>query len=390
MKERGPRCCSGFSWRFVLVISCVLAGMLRVEAGAQSLPGFSYFSGSQMSVSPLSVGLFYGIGSIQADHNLSAGPAFTSVWSVGPDFNAFVHHRKTELNDFFVSMESGIQRAGIEILNARVETNFGRVSKFRQNTDAAAGRRQTNLLIFLEDNQEGVITRDTKNRIWDIELTARFPITSLGELVAGYKFNSVNSDIQPYSSGIYWVPKPPPDPSVLFPGLSGWGPYVLDADDPPLPNSEQFKMVEEFQWQGLFVGMRFNNLALGLEGSRGYLEVIGSPCMWGRYEFSWNTGFTGVVGSGKASQATKINPTSNWFVEVRSGARFPLMASLDCDLFLKYSYIKMNFSGAENQSVDLEWPDDSWANAIYAQQANQSINVRQDFFGAGASLVASF
>ena len=190
-----PKC------RFVLPISCFLAVVLQAEVGAQLLPGFRWLDVSQLNVSPLNVGLFYGVGNINAEHNLSAGPTSTPLWSVGGDFNAFVHRRKTELNDFYVSMESGLQSFGIEILNARVETNFGLVSKFKQFTDPSPLRRESNLLIFLEAGSEGEIIRDTRNRIWDIEVSARLPFSLLEDVIVGYKYYSVNSDINPYKSG---------------------------------------------------------------------------------------------------------------------------------------------------------------------------------------------
>jgi hypothetical protein len=383
----------GSKHRFVLFVSCLLVGILHVVAGAQSLPGFGWLDITQINVSPVKVGLFYGAGNIKADHYLEAGPTSTTLWSGGtPDFNSFVHHREVELKDAYVLLESGVQRFGAEILNARVETNFGRLSKFRQETDAAAGKsngRESNLLIALESNQNGEIIRDTTNRIWDIEVSARLPLISFADILLGYKYNYVKSDIKPYDAG-YAVPFPPPHPSVFFPGLPGWIPYVLDADNPPLPNSEQLKMSEMFKWQGLFVGVRFNNL-LGLpERNRGYLEVIWSPCIFGRYEFAWNTGFVGVFGAGQASQVTKVSQKLNSFVAIRSGATFPLVGNLSCDVFLKYHYVKMNLSDLEFQSVDLEWPAFSAFNAVYSQTANQSMNVRQNFFGAGASLVLSF
>lgn len=374
----------------VLFVFCLLLGVVQSKAYAQHLPGLSSLNVSQVTVSPISVGFFYGVGSIRAEHNLAAGPAHTTLWSVGPDFNAFFHRRETELNDLYVSLESGLQRFGTEILNARVETNFGRVSKFKQYTDAGAIRRQSNLLIFLEENQEGVIKRDNRNRIWDVEVSARLPLSSLGDFLVGYKYHSVKSDITPYNSGTYLVPLPPPTPSILFPGLSGWGPYVLDGDNPAIPNSGQFKMLETFRWHGFFVGLRYNNFLPVLAQNRSYFEVIWSPCIFGRYELSWDTGFAGVYGSGKASQVTKANRRLNSFVEVRSGARFPVAGSLSCDFFLKYSYVRMSLSDVEYQSVDLEWPDFSAYNAIYGQEANQSITMRQNLFCVGASLVAAF
>jgi hypothetical protein len=382
-------CCARCS-RVIFLVGCFLAAMFPTNASAQLLAGLGELDLSQISVSQPSIGLYYGIGTISADHTLDAGPAFTPLWSVGPDFNAFVHHRKTELKDIYLFVESGIERFGTEILSARVETNFRRVTSFRQDTDADAVRRQTNLLVFLEAGQEGVITRDVRNKIWDVELKARWPLPVLGDFLFGYKYHTVTSDINPYQTN-YSVSLPPPiNPSILFPGLQGWGPYVLDGDNPPLPNSEKLNIAEAFRWHGPFIGIRFTNLLAALDPAHSYVEVIYSPCTFGRYEFSWDTGFTGVFGSGKATQNTRVNRKLNSFFEIRSSARFPLIANVSCDVFLKYSRVRMNLSDVERQGVDLEWPAYPAYNAIYNQQANQSISMYQDLFGVGAGLVASF
>lgn len=85
-----------------------------------------------------------------------------------------------------------------------------------------------------------------------------------------------------------------------------------------------------------------------------------------------------------------MNQRLNSLIELRAGSGLPLIASFNCDIFVKYSYVNMNLSDLGYQSADLEWPTFPAYNAIYSQQANQSINMSQDFFGAGESLVVSF
>lgn len=359
---------------------------------------------SDITIGDLKFGLFYGGGGVTVMHSIGAGPEhrFVDAWGPNyaapgtPDFDTFVHYRKTDLRDVYCSFQVGLRRRDSELLALNVETNFGRVTDFKQYTEAGQGTFRINnprqgrlaaLTLNLLNGQNGIITLDNRNRMWTADLRGEVPFAPGWAVLWGYKWTTVRTAIDPYSSdraAFYSIPPPPPLWYTQLPGLSGWHAVWASLED---PSTTSFQLNQFFRWHGPFVGLRVKDL---LSLSTWNLDFIIAPWLFGKYEFQWETAFRAAPPGEYlgASQVTEANGYYRFLVEVRTEGKFDLTGGTTLEIFGKCSYVYLNGSVPKTQTLASGSAFPPTFN--YSQEAPQQITMRQYFWGIGSNLVFPF
>ena len=219
-----------------------------VSLEATSNNYFEFLKG--IGVTSARAGFFYGWGDIRVEDVVALGQNNILLFQ---DFASFVHHRKTDLKDAYFSAVIGIGTPEMEFLTFGVETNIGASTRFKQYTDAAnlsIPYRAALGVLALGNNEAGLITLNNRNRYWAFDVCGRLPIFSAFDLLAGYKWLWIKSNIDPYSSDT------PANSFPVFPGQAGWTPAWADSD---LTSRTTFEMSQKISWHGPFIGIRMSN-----------------------------------------------------------------------------------------------------------------------------------
>ncbi len=184
--------------------------------GAVSNNYFEFLRG--IGLTSARVGMFYGWGNIRVEDTVGLGQHNILHHQ---DFSSFVHNRKTDLRDAYLSGVIGIGTPQTEFLTFGVEANVGSCTRFKQYTDAANLSilyRAALGVLALGNNEVGLISLNDRNRYWAFDLCGKLPILSSLDLLVGYKWLWIKSVIDPYSADT------PPNLFPVFPGQVGWTP----------------------------------------------------------------------------------------------------------------------------------------------------------------------
>lgn len=352
------------------------------QFGETSNEYFGFFKG--IGVTSARLGIFYGSGDIRVDDSVALGQNNILVYQ---DFSSFVHHRKTDLNDAYLSGVIGIGTPEMEFLTFSVETNLGASARFKQYTDAdnlSIPYRAALGVLALGNNEAGSITLNNRNRYWAFDLCARLPFLSTFDLLAGYKWLWIKSKIDPYSADT------PANAFPVFPGQGGWTPEWTDAD---LTSRTAFDMCQKITWNGPFIGLRMSNTSD--YGFKWFFDTRLYPYLFGTYKFSWNGAYLdpfanfapGIWGS----QSTNINGNNRWGVDADFRYRNYLRSFVTIELEVRYSYASMSGSCLEYQTLGNSYGGGPyWGAANYSQNTPESLSIRQQILMVGGSLEIGF
>jgi hypothetical protein len=329
-----------------------------------------------------SVGMFVAGGTLRVDHTIAAGPNNVAAVPGLPDFDAFTHVRETPLRDGFVAFDGSLGVQDLDLIKVRFGTNIGRVTQFRQWTEPGVqqplgwiARYAVGSVLQLPNNQEGIIYLDNRNRMWTWDVTARIPGFWGFDVLLEYKWNSIRSFLDPYSTNL-----DPLERRALFPNV-GWRNNWRNA----IPFTTSFTMTQSFNWSGPFIGLSWRN-PLASWGGRAYMDVVASPLLFGKYEFTWgaeyNDGFFFVRGW----QGTQIRGWDRIGLEWRGGMSYPVSRGFALDLEGKYTYMRLRGSDTEAQSM----ANNFLATTAYVQGAHESVTATQRFWQIGASVNFTF
>ena len=345
---------------------------------------FEFFKG--IGVTSARVGIFYGWGDIRVDDFVALGQNNILLFQ---DFSSFVHYRKTDLKDTYFSGVIGLGTRQMEFITFSVETNLGSSTQFKQYTDAAnlsIPYRAALGVLALSNNEAGLITLDNRNRYWAFDLCGRLPIFSALDLLAGYKWLWIKSNIDPYSADT------PANSFPVLPGQAGWTPAWADS---ALTSRSTFEMCQKISWNGPFIGLRMSNTSgYGFEW---FFDTRICPYLFGQYKFSWNGAYLdpfanfapGIWGS----QSTNITGNHRWGVDVDFRCRSYLRSYFTIQLEARYSYASMSGSTLEHQTLgNIYGPliPAFWGAANYSQDTPESLSIRQQLWMVGASLEIGF
>jgi len=363
-------------------------------AHAQEFPAFSFmpasFSDQSMSfnsflrgdwvrnfgVGRAAVGVFYGGGSLRVTNTVEPGPNFVAGIPGIPDFDTFTHTRETTLRDGYLQFVLGLASSGFEFIQFRYQTNFARPNQFKQWTDAGVNafferRFAVGAVLGLPNNQEGIIYLDNRNRIWSSDLTGRIPGFWGVDLLFEYKWMSIRSDLDPYSKSFG-----PLERSILDPNV-GWVNNFRNA----VPFTTGFTMSQNFKWNGPFFGLSLRTPFLGWTGG-GFLEIVGSPWLFGRYQFDWGAAYEDGFFFVHGSQSTSVSGWDRIGIEVRGGISCPLFGRAMLDLRGNYTYIRLRDSNIEIQAMQ----NNFLASPGYTQGAPEYVTATQQLWQVGCDL----
>ena len=324
------------------------------------------------------LGVFAGGGAFTVAHSVEAGPNHVAALPGIPDFDAFSHMRKTPLTDAFVSLETALTAEGVALLNVRFETNIGRVTQFRQWTEPGVqqpfgfnSRYAVGSVLRLPNNLEGIIFLDNRNRMWTWDVTGRIPGFRGVDILLEYKWSSITSSLDPYSSD-----NPILGSHTLAPNV-GWRNNWTNA----VPSTTSFNMAQSFKWNGPFVGLSWR-MPASVWAAGGFLDVVASPCVFGKYEFDWGAAYDDGFFFVRGWQGTQISGWNRIGLEARGGITFSLFQSLALDVKGKYTYIRLRDSGTEDQSMS----NNFLATQAYVQGAQESLTLTEELWQIGGSL----
>jgi hypothetical protein len=337
---------------------------------------------SGIGLTSVRAGVFYGSGEIRVDHLI--GEATRRSVLVWADFGNFTHHRKVKLTDTYFLGRVGIGSRGLELLTLTWQTNLGRISKFTQFTDAdysALPYRSAFDILVLKRGESGLIELDTRNKYNAFALCGRLPILGVLDILAGYKYSRIKSNIDPYSS-----PLNPAPPSHL-PGLSGWIPDWVDSD---LTSVTGFQMNQRLTWHGAFVGAGINWDNYGFRLS---FDTRLYPWLFGKYQFEWGGQYLdpflsfapGIFGS----QLTTIKGHERWAVEFELRCRGAIQKRLALEVLAQFQHLSMRHGSLEYQSTGNVYGatiPSYWGAGNYDQLSPEGVNVRQQLWMVGANL----
>jgi hypothetical protein len=387
------------NWLTFLAPGCAL-GAIMVCGGSASCRGLIPLSGlgqfdataynyvdvlKGIGLTSLRVGIFYGRGDIRVEDVVALGRNNILLFQ---DFSSFVHHRKTDMKDAYVSGVIGIGFPKMEFLTFGLETNLGTSTRFKQYTDAAnlsVPYRAALGVLALNNDEAGSITLNNKNRYWAFDACGKLPAFPGVDILAGYKWVWITSKIDPYSADS------PANAHPVFPGQAGWTPSWATAQT----SGTSFDMHQNIAWNGPFMGLRLSETSgYGFEW---FLDTRLYPWLFGNYKFSWNgayldpfANFTpGIYGS----QSTNISGTNRWGAEVDFRCRRSLRSAGTIEFEARYSYAAMSGSCLEYQTLGNVYGSSSspyWGAANYAQNTPESLSIRQQLWTVGGSLEMAF
>ena len=383
-----PRCVSAIA----AVMAIILFGALPLYA--QGLLGFgfvptpppdqsidfnSFLRGDwirNLGLGRTAIGIFYGGGSLRVTHTIEAGPNNAAAIPGIPDFDYFSHTRQTPLKDGYVALELALAGQGFEFIQFRYQTNFGSRTQFTQWTDPGfqpntPRRYAVGATLGLPNNEEGIIYLDNKNRIWSCDLTGRIPGFWGVDFLFEYKWMFMRSDLDPYSRSYA-----PGERSALSPNV-GWVNNFRNS----VPFTTGFSMSQDFKWHGPFFGLSLRTPFPGWLGG-GYLEFVGSPWLFGRYEFGWAGAYEDGFFFVRGSQLTNVAGWDRIGLEVRGGISCPLFGRLSLDLRGKYTFIRLRDSDLEYQTMQ----NNFLANQGYVQGAPEYVTATQQFWQVGGDV----
>jgi hypothetical protein len=348
-----------------------------VRTGAVSNNFYDFFKG--IGLTSARFGIFYGWGDIHVDDHVALGQNSVLLYQ---DFSSFDHHRKTDLKDAYFSGVLGIGAPEMEFLSFGVETNLGSITRFKQFTDPenfGAPYGAAVVIVGLYNNQAGFIPLNNKNRYWAFDLCGRLPIFSAFDLLAGYKWLQIKSNIDPYSAGN------PPDSFPVLPGLGGWSSNWADLY---LTSGIAFDMHQKIMWHGPFIGLRMSNI-IGY-GFEWFFDTRLYPRLFGKYTFSWNAAYLdpnlnftpGIWGS----QFTNMTDNNRWGVDVDFRCRSLWKNLVTIELEARYSYAWMSGSCLEYQT---EGNIEGFGPG-FAQNTPETLSIRQQLLIVGGSLEIGF
>lgn len=345
---------------FVSVVMAVLAITLVVTLPAYSqefLPFSFGFAGPQnqsmdfnsflqgtwlrsLTLGKVSAGIFWGDGSLNVAHTIEAGPNFVAAIPGFHDFDDFSHQRETPLTDTFFELDGSLIAQGFEFLKVKFQTNVGRVTQFKQFTEPGVqrpfghhSRYAVGSVIRLPNNLEGIIFMDNRNKIWTWELTGRIPGYAGFDILLEYKWGSVRSCLDPYSTS---------NP-ILGSQFLAWG-------------------------------------------GRGYIDFVGSPAMFGKYEFDWGAAYEDAFFFVKGFQGTQIVGWDRVGLELRGGIEFSLVGNVTLDVAGKYTYIRLKGNDTEFQTMS----NNFLATRFYIQGAQEYVTLTQRFWQVGGNINLAF
>ena len=165
------------------------------QFGAVSNNYFEFLMG--LGLTSARVGIFYGWGNIRVEDTVGLGQNDILLFQ---DFSSFVHNRRTDLRDAYLTGVIGIGTPQKEFLTFGAEANVGSCTEFKRYTDAAnlsIPYRAALGVLALGNNEVGLISLNNRNRYWAFDLCGRLPILSSLDLLVGYKWLSVKSVIDP-------------------------------------------------------------------------------------------------------------------------------------------------------------------------------------------------
>ncbi len=329
-----------------------------------------------LGVGRTSVGIFYGGGSLRVTHTIEAGPGVTAAVPGWPDFDYFSHTRQTPLKDGYVALELALTSLGFEFIQFRCQTNLRSRTQFTQWTDpgvqspyGGSSRYAVGAVLHLRNNQEGIIYLDNKNRIWSIDLTARIPGFWGADFLFEYKWGSTGSDLEPYLTD-----NPILAAKFLLPNV-GWQNNLANV----VPSTTSFSMAQNFKWHGPFFGLSLRTPSWGWPGA-GYLEFVGSPWLFGRYQFGWGAAYDDGYFFRRASQLTNVAGWDRIGLEARGGISCPMFGRLSLDLSEKYTFIRLRDSSTEYQAMQSNYVPS------YVQGAQEYVTATQQFWQVGGDL----
>lgn len=378
-------------------------GRVNLASPANALPGAAQGSWwgalyndywdflRRTSLTSASVGIFYGGGTIHVDDSIGWGQNQGLLQS---DFAAFEHHRIANLRDGYVKGSVGIGPRGMEFLTFDAETNFRTLTDFRQYTDAGnfpspplspdRWYRGALGVLVLGNEESGEISLNNRNQYWAFDLYTRVPIFPAWDLLLGYKWNWIKSNIDPLSAstppgtgGTGYASYP------VFPGQEGWRPAWRDGTK---ASTTEFGMYQQVTWNGPFIGAGMANRSPDFDWS---LDVRLYPWLFGEYTFTWSGAYIdpdifvpGIWGA----QATTFSGNRRFAIDVDFHYRSFWRNSLIADLEARYSYATMSGSCVEYQTLDNIY----FATGHYSQDTPESLNIRQQLWMVGGNLGIGF
>ncbi|HTZ18123.1 MAG TPA: hypothetical protein VMB78_06750 [Dissulfurispiraceae bacterium] len=380
-----------------LIIPVILTAILSCYAGAQEVPsgdkpeinpseshGNSHSSSlpSGFQIGDMKAGIFWGDGRMTVDRQVAVSPSPLLFPS------GFEHRSITNFNDPFLTFEWGFRLGDIMSATTSVDTNIAEQRKFTQtSTGAQTGVPYNSAMsiLALPANTTGIIALDSRNNIWDLNECLAFRVIPNLQLLVGWKYNSISSDIDPYSAAI------PANSFPTLPGLTGWtnGWALSNA-----PSTTGFAMTQRFWWTGPFLGARFTTGTPQKLPGQWYIEGKAVPYAWGTYTFKWSGFFHDDTGGFINGQENTHVGVHGYSAEIKSGMQIKLIGRLFLDLWAKYERLHMSGSGAEGQATQNSYgalnPAYWGVAANYSQQAAQNIKLRENLWGVGPSLVLHF
>jgi len=186
-----------------------------------------------------------------------------------------------------------------------------------------------------------------------------------------YKWSNLRSDLDPYSAAFG-----PLERAVLAPNV-GW----VNNWRGGIPNTTSFNMSQNFKWHGPFFGLSLRTPFLGWLGG-GHLEFVGSPWVFGRYEFDWGAAYEDGFFFVRGSQATRVAGWDRIGVEVRGGISCPLFGRASLDVRGKYTFIRLRDSNIELQAMQ----NNFLATQEYVQGAPEYVTATQQLWQVGCDL----
>ncbi len=395
-------------WFRTISLQIVFITFLSGWAGAQWAPSSSYnplaswrSSVSNLSLSSLkatdfSAGFFWGGGTMYVDHKIGAGPAPDSIYGLstgGPAFAAFEQRRSTDLKDTYVALQGGLRYGDRVEATLYYDTNIGKQTQFKQTTPASSGQgsnfgggRPQSLgridlaVLFLPDNTEGIINLDNTNRIWNTDLCLAFSALARVQVLAGWKYSSLRSSIDPYSATI-------PGITPLFqtlPGITNFQNFFVRFGG---PSTTGFAISQQMWYGGPYIGLRFGgNGPQSGAGTGWYLEAKVAPWLAGRYGFYWAGAFNAPGAFLNGQQTTNATGLRRYALEVKGGGKVDVARRFALDVWAKYLYVNMNGSTPEVQSEQ----SNILVQKSLSQEAHQTVNMNVNFWGIGGDLVLPF
>jgi hypothetical protein len=347
----------------------------------------------RITVTNLRLGLFYGLGQIHVDDSVAFGQTKGLLQS---DFAGFDHHRTTDLRDGYFSGVFGMGSREREFFTFGFETNFRSLTKFQQDTDAGnfpvatlppiRWYRGALGVLVLGNGESGELTLNNRNRYWAFDLCGRLPIFPAWDLLIGYKWSWINSNIDPLSAST------PPGAGgqgfatyPVFPGQQGWRPAWRDG---ALASTTEFGMAQSIKWNGPFIGVRLsNNIGYGSEWS---LDTRLYPWLFGEYTFSWNGAYIdptifvpGIFGA----QSTSFTGNRRFAIDVDFRCRSSWRNSLTLEFETRYSYASMSGSCVEYQTLGNIY---FGALGNYSQDTPETLSITQQLWTIGGNLEYGF